>query len=415
MNQSIEARELDALIAVARTAEPPALSSLEARRAVRGAVEQAERRATKSVMAWAWAAAALVCLGLLTHAMWPASETRVEVGARHRSLRFALRSGDSLVAAPGSQLAIVTQDPELRQVRVERGEVLFDVRPLGKRQHFVVETSHAELTVVGTVFTVAIEPGRTVLRVYEGRVRVDGQVIEAGRTWASSGAVTLKGESLQDEALQAAGARRPRDAEPPPRAVAGEPTITVQPVVSDAEPVVSPLPAAATADGDPKSGPEAGDELTPAEARSWLQQGLTARALAAAQAHSATGSGDWLLIEADALRAQGRFAEALVRYQGAARVLSGGERAAAGYAAAALALQPLRDPVRALALLDAFALDDDLSAQRERATVLRIDALLTLGQPDAVRVHALRYLSREPETGTSARLRALLARRQGAN
>ena len=73
------------------------------------------------------------------------------------------------------------------------------------------------------------------------------------------------------------------------------------------------------------------------------------------------------------------------------------------------------DAVQTLELLDTYALDDDRSPQRERATVLRIDALLALGQPEAARVHALRYLSREPETATSTRLRALVSGRQGAN
>jgi hypothetical protein len=80
-----------------------------------------------------------------------------------------------------------------------------------------------------------------------------------------------------------------------------------------------------------------------------------------------------------------------------------------------LALQPLHDAARCLSILDQYALDDEQSAQRERATVLRIDALLTLGQRDAARVHALRYLTREPETGTSARLRALVSGAHGAN
>jgi hypothetical protein len=395
-----EAYDLDALVEEARAAKPRPVRSIDARRMVRSAVEQALSSRKVRVRRYAFACAAALLLGFLAagHALFSERVTTVEVGRGDRPLRLALRSGDTLVAAPHTELEILTQELEKRAVRVTHGSALFDVRALRDGERFEVETAHASLRVLGTVFAVEVENGRTIVRVYEGRVFVAGRVVQAGGVWASAGeAPKLGGEVLALEAAEAVALRKPRAgalaANPPtviavslPQKASGAATPNVQ--------VPAPAPSPAT--------------NTPEAARALLGQGQAEAALALAEAHANESNADWHLLAADAQQALGRFAAAAQRYEQAAQALSGAPREQAALSAVTLTLHQAHDPTRALALLDAFALDDDRASVRERASVLRIDALLALGHREAARVHALRYLGREPDTQTSARMRRLL-------
>jgi hypothetical protein len=68
------------------------------------------------------------------------------------------------------------------------------------------------------------------------------------------------------------------------------------------------------------------------QSRAWLHDGQAGRALAAAlrvNASSPTRDGDWLLLQADALRSLGRARAAALAYRDAALVLPGEARARA--------------------------------------------------------------------------------------
>jgi hypothetical protein len=115
-------------------------------------------------------------------------------------------------------------------------------------------------------------------------------------------------------------------------------------------------------------------------------------------------------VYADALRATGDFERARGAYEALAAQSYGSARSQAGYSAAQLALGPLRDPLRALDAIERFGLTAPDAPLRERACVLRIDALVALGRSSEARAAAEDYLAREPNTETSARLRGLLQR-----
>jgi tetratricopeptide (TPR) repeat protein len=113
-------------------------------------------------------------------------------------------------------------------------------------------------------------------------------------------------------------------------------------------------------------------------------------------------------VYADALRARGDFEHATSAYEALAEQGRGDRHSHAAYAAAQLALSPLRDPLRALGIIQRYGLDGPGSPLQERASVLRIDALVMLGRSVEARDATRAYLAREPETETSARLRRWL-------
>ena len=117
-------------------------------------------------------------------------------------------------------------------------------------------------------------------------------------------------------------------------------------------------------------------------------------------------------VYADALRASGDFDRAIIAYEALGEQSQGSLRSQAGYAAAQLALGPLVDPARALRAIERFDLTAPSAALCERASVLRIEALLALGRGAEARAAAHVYLAREPNTETSVRLQKLLESRQ---
>jgi hypothetical protein len=391
--------ELDAFVERARNEKPEPLRSMDARRMVRSAVEQALTKRKTNMRRFAFAAAAVLLLGFATaaHVLFGQRVTSVEVGRGDRPLRLALRSGDTLVAAPSTELEILAQESQARSVRVTHGTALFDVQKLRDGERFEVDTEHAHLRVLGTVFAVEVENGRTIVRVYEGRVFVSGRVIQAGGVWVSAGlAPEFSAGALSVEAAEAVASRQP--ASPKVRPAQTEPAVI-------AAPLAQPAPRTLTVQSAPSVA--VGKAVTPEQGQALLAEGDAEGALALAERHASEGSG-FALLAADALQALGRFAAAAQRYEQAADALTDERRERAALSAASLTLLQEHDAARALSLLDRFALDDQRSSVRERATVLRVDALLALGQRDAARVHALRYLDREPETQTSARMRSLI-------
>ena len=114
--------------------------------------------------------------------------------------------------------------------------------------------------------------------------------------------------------------------------------------------------------------------------------------------HAKSG-GEWRLLEADALRGLGRAGEAAAGYDRAAGELPPARAAQAGYLAATLRFRNLGDPSGALASLDRSRADSASAPLAERATVLRVRALLRLGRQEEARRIAARYLERFPNGG----------------
>ncbi len=155
---------VDALTELAQRSAPPPLSDDRADAMVAVAMRTARRRETvRTRMRWAVAACVLLAAGLLAGTQLRSDE---------EPLRVQLPTGDSIVATAGAHFDVVDASQTSREVAVDRGTVLFDVKPLSPGERFAVRTRDAVVHVRGTVFSVAHEDGRTTVRVYEGSVDV---------------------------------------------------------------------------------------------------------------------------------------------------------------------------------------------------------------------------------------------------
>jgi hypothetical protein len=409
---------LDALVEQARGAELEPLTPLESRRSARLAVDAADLRARATQarallrrrrLAWLSAACAALALTVFVGKLLTTRATTIEVASGERSLRVALTSGDAVLAAPGTKLEVLAQGPAHRELRLSEGTALFDVVRLHGAEQFEVQTRQARVSVRGTVFSVEVANGRTIVRVYEGQVWVSDRGVSAGQVWVSSGpAPALIDDALWSEGAAAAALR----SSAPPFTVSSLPEVTTSRPTAGVDAGIGPMTAVVVVPGTlgspPGSEPATEVSASPSlsEARSWLISGESERALEATRAEPVRDLPAWQLLAADALRALRRHVEAVEVYHAVAE-RDPALRAAAGYSGADLCFRELSDPARALALLDALSLDADDSPLRERASVLRVDALLALGRHDEVKLAAQRYLEREPETRVSRRMRAL--------
>lgn len=408
---------LDALVEQARGAEPVPLTPLEARRAARLAVDAADLRTRarqahallrRRQLGWLCAACAALALMVFVGKQLAARATTIEVASGQRSLRVALTSGDTVLAAPGTKLEVLAQGPAHRELRLSEGTALFDVVRLHGAQRFEVQTRQARVSVRGTVFSVEVANGRTIVRVYEGQVWVSDRGLSAGQVWVSSGPEpALADDALWSEGAAAAALRSPA----PSLTVSSLPAVTATggpsaDAGSNPMATVVIVPGTLAAPPRPEPAGQVPASASLAEARGWLISGESERALEAARAEQVRDQPAWQLLAADALRALRRHAEAVEIYHAVAE-REPALRAAAGYSGAELCFRELSDAARALALLDALSLDADDSPLRERASVLRVDVLLALERHDEVKLAAQRYLEREPETRVSRRMRAL--------
>jgi hypothetical protein len=317
-------------------------------------------------------------------------------------LAMELPTGDAVSAVAGASFRVESSAPELRRLRLDRGAMLFDVRPLAGGERFEVATADATVSVVGTVFAIeAGERGTTVV-CFEGRVHVadrDGEtVLAAGERF--HGDRTGGALALLEPAGELAAARRAEIALAPP--------LEAVPAVLSADPaagaaVADVLAAAERIERAPVR--EVVEPADPAVVRAWIAEGRPEDALAAARAET---GGAWRFVEADALRGLRRFAEAADAYDAAAASLDGAQRVQAGYLAATVRATELRDPSGALASLDAASADGPGSLLRERAMVLRATALADLGRTEEVRTIAADYLESFPEGSRAAWMRSHL-------
>ena len=407
---------LDALLGAARRAEPPPLSKLTAERMLQVAVDKSAlvpaRRRSPWATALPWASVVALAAAALLLAIFQGDPSRLVVEQGGRPLRLSLRTGDALLVGGGSTLEVAEQTAARRAVTLSRGTALFDVAPLRPGERFEVRTPDALIRVVGTVFSVQVEGGRTLVFVHEGKVDVGDTRVVAARAWASAGSVPEGPAPFAADARAAVQARQ----------AASAPAAQVKAL----RPSVRPQVAAAIDDGGVGAASvTAGERLPVAEARppakasapvgessssrlelarGWLRAGDPARALQLLSSGAAQRPMERLLA-ADALRALGRFSQAATAYQALAADSVDPLRAQAAYGAAELLLRTLKDPAACLRVLDAHQLDDERALLRERASVLRMDALLALGQKAEARRAAQKYLEREPETETSQRVR----------
>lgn len=383
--------DLDAMIVAALEAEEP--------------VEKAPAPKARTRRWWAAAAAvALLALG----GGYLLGERSVE-RPEEPPLEARLPSGDVLTASPGARFEVLEPGPIVRRLELREGRVLFDVEPLGGEGRFVVETPDGVVQVRGTVFSV--EAGEeTTVRVYEGRVEVEraGAMASVGpnEMWRAGAPVAWEPGPLAAEAARAVAARAAR-----PRLASAEPAIgrgasesasesgsasaseaeLESEAAPEAEPALGPRPPAlgsqrseSAAAGGPRY-----SLATRAQVRRWLADGDYQRARAVAARRG------WTLIEADALRALGRHAEAAERYDRVARRGDG----TAAYEAARLRFQRLDDPSGALVSLRSA---EAPAALAERSLGLEARLLLRLGQPADARAVAERYLDRYPSGGLAS-------------
>jgi ferric-dicitrate binding protein FerR (iron transport regulator) len=161
--------------------------------------------------ALALAAAALVGF-VVRGAFWPepgAETPRFAIGSAFETREGALREGARIELARGEEgrleigdvsaslrdgSAIEVRSTDLDDVRLvlDRGvaELSFHPRERG-RQHLRIATPSADVEVVGTVFTVAVDARGTTVSVREGTVRVTGRVDGASVLVNAGGAVTV--------------------------------------------------------------------------------------------------------------------------------------------------------------------------------------------------------------------------------
>ena len=283
--------------------------------------------------------------------------------------------GDRMVATDDARFEVGRSAPSHRVIRLSRGAVLFEIGPL-EGGHFEVRTPDIRVTVTGTVFVVEVEGPSSFVEVFEGRVLVrDGhgeRTLGPGDRYGRPGRASAL---LREEGLAAARRR----------------TAAARRETTDArgEAVRGPVPSRARA-----------ERVDPEAARALIVEGRADEVLALARAH--TGQPRWRYVEGDALRALSRVDEAVESYDAAIAGLPRAEQWEAAYVAAGLHLRSRHDPARAIASLDAGRVDDPDCPLRERALVLRAEALQRLGDRDQLREVALEYVRLYPAGNRAA-------------
>jgi len=401
---------LERLAGLARASEPPDLPDAAAASIVRNAMGAAgtrlRRRRVASITLGAMAAAAVVALGISVGLRLGGSESSAMTVASAQPLRMRLPTGDALTATPGARFRLESTTVADRRIALEEGTMLAQVERLGRGNRFEVVTAHLRARALGTIFSVQTTADSSVVRVFEGRV----EVLEQGRRRVLTADQELSaggepgpiddGAPLAGEGRLAAAGRMAEAFEPDSTPPSG-----AEPTTIAAEPMPANGPSAAAA-GSPGE-----EEPTTAEARRWIAGGEAARALRAARRALSQGGapGHWRMLEADSLRALGRYDEAARSYEEALSALQGPAAAEAGYLAAAVRHARLGDREGALGALDRGRADAPGSPLEERALGLRARILFEQGRTAEARAAAERYLARFPEGGLAQWMSDLLA------
>ncbi len=120
--------------------------------------------------------------------------------------------GDAVITASADTVLEIRRANGGVEVALERGEVGCEVEPRHHRPPFVVRAGQVNVTVVGTIFSVARTPDVRV-RVTRGKVRVDAAgataFVAAGQAWAG-GKVELAAAAPHDDGTSGTRATAPR-------------------------------------------------------------------------------------------------------------------------------------------------------------------------------------------------------------
>ena len=137
-------------------------------------------------------------------------------------------AGRAVISVPGSAKLVLEAESRIRatslagreiRIELERGQVLAEVSPLAQGQLFAVVTRFGRIEVVGTVFSVKLEPESAAVSVERGQVRViepgkPTRTIKAGETTvlgASATAVTGMQLTAGEQASQRVAAKSPSE------------------------------------------------------------------------------------------------------------------------------------------------------------------------------------------------------------
>lgn len=391
-----------------RSTEPAPLDSAARAQIIAAAMQAApEPQQARTILPrWAFAAAVLLAFASVLAGYW-SRETPQSVATTF--MRMTLPTGDRLTMTPSSEFKLVSATKEERHLILDRGSVLFDVTPLSPAETFTLETRHARVAVVGTIFSVETSADQTSVHVFEGKVSVSNKgaiiYVAAGASWTSNGAVSALAPTIPFYAAgNAAGAKRLAakrlaSVKAPTPSIARVPQTvpaTTPPLAQGTHPLRQTYPS-------PRAVPVSEHELSLAAAEELVRKGKYEQVITVArrQQRRTTGveRGDWFAIEGDALRALQRYEEAAKQYDQAARLLRRTPRGArVGFAAATIHYNDLRSATAALRSLDAAEADQDNSIVEERALALRVRCLVELGSRAEARTVAHRYLARFPST-----------------
>ena len=174
-----------------------------------------------------WVAAASLAIVVVVTGLEPAPRSRVVASApsegRSPPATEAARAPGfwlgphHVVMAPSSRFETLGGGTDEIVMRLMAGLGRFDIHPLEPGQTFRIETPHAIVEVIGTRFSVDVEPECTEIAVEEGRVHVTGGRLSKIRALAARhterfcapiDTPPLRGEAAVREALISLGQQR---------------------------------------------------------------------------------------------------------------------------------------------------------------------------------------------------------------
>jgi transmembrane sensor len=130
------------------------------------------RRVRAAAALAAIAAAALVAFLVITFDGADQKEQRPAAGPSSIA-SVQLPDGSQAFVHDARQIEFEQRDDGALWVRQRRGTVRYRVRPRPRRRGFVVQAGPARVRVVGTIFSVSMEPGHVAVKVERGRVAVE--------------------------------------------------------------------------------------------------------------------------------------------------------------------------------------------------------------------------------------------------
>jgi transmembrane sensor len=131
-----------------------------------------QRRIRAAAAISAIAAAALVAFLVITSDRAEQREQRPAAGPSSIA-SVQLPDGSQAFVHDAGQIAFKQRDDGALWVRQRRGTVRYRVRPRPRHRGFVVQAGPARVSVVGTIFSVSMEPGHVAVKVERGKVAVE--------------------------------------------------------------------------------------------------------------------------------------------------------------------------------------------------------------------------------------------------